>query len=211
MSHTDTQSSPQAPAPVAPRRSRWKSVFFGTALLLVGGVIGGIVASPGIGQGWRDGGPGWHRGGDYGPRDGQGRRGDDDRGQRGWHHGGPGFGGVMMSPGRIERMVDRALGSVDASTEQKQKVRTIAERTADDIFALRDKHLEGRKLIGEALAGPSVDRGKIEALRADQMKLADEASKKITQAVADAAEVLTPAQRAELAKRIEQRRRWFRG
>jgi Spy/CpxP family protein refolding chaperone len=119
--------------------------------------------------------------------------------------------GGAFFPGRIEQMVGYALDSVDASTEQKQKIRSVAERTADDIFALREKHLAGRKQIGEALAAPTIDRGKIEALRVEQMKLAEDASKRITLAVADAAEVLTPAQRADLAKRIEARRRWFRG
>jgi Spy/CpxP family protein refolding chaperone len=120
------------------------------------------------------------------------------------HHGG-------FMPGRIERMVDRALGSVDATREQRDKVTAIFDKAMDDVFALREKHLEGRRQIRDALAAPTVDRGKIEALRTDQLKLADTASKRITDAFADAAEVLTPDQRAQLARRIERWQRWFRG
>jgi Spy/CpxP family protein refolding chaperone len=41
--------------------------------------------------------------------------------------------------------------------------------------------------------------------------LADTASKRLTEAVTEAAEVLTPAQRAELSRRVERWERWFRG
>ena len=42
------------------------------------------------------------------------------------------------------------------------------------------------------------------------MKLADTASQRITAALVEAAEVLTPEQRADLARRMERRQRWFR-
>jgi Spy/CpxP family protein refolding chaperone len=177
-------------------------------LLVTGGVIGAVVIGPTFGQGW---GPyGWHRGYDDGPGwrgEGRGWRGDGP-GWRGWH-GGPRHGGFFG--GRMERMVDRALWSVDATREQRDKVTTIFERAADDVFALRAQHLEGRRQIREALAAPTVDRARIEAVRGDQMKLAETASKRITDAFADAAEVLTPEQRAQLARRIERWQRWFLG
>jgi DNA-binding response OmpR family regulator len=57
-------------------------------------------------------------------------------------------------------------------------------------------------------AAPTIDRARLEALRVDQMQLADQASQRITAALVEAAEVLTPAQRADLARRLE---RWRRG
>ena len=52
----------------------------------------------------------------------------------------------------------------------------------------------------------------IETLRADQLQLAGQASTRIARALADAAEVLTPAQRKELALRVERHRRgWHHG
>ena len=118
---------------------------------------------------------------------------------------GRGFG---MFPGAIERRVDRVLGMVDASTEQKQKVRAIYEAAANDLYTLRQQRQEGRRAIMAALAEATIDRSKIEQLRTQQMQAADAISKRLTTALADAAEVLTPAQRAELAKRME---RWHRG
>lgn len=212
-----TGNQTQTPAPSGKpyrRPSRWRRALVAIALLATGGVIGAVVTAPSFGQGW--GGPyGWHRGYDDGPgwrgRD-SGHRGWRDDGPRGWRDGGPHGvhrGGFM--PGRIERMVDRALWSVDATKEQRDKVNAIFDKAMDDVFALRDKHLEGRREIRDALAAPTVDRGKIETLRTDQLKLADTASKRITDAFADAAEVLTPDQRAQLARRIERWQRWFRG
>ena len=216
----DTQSS--LPAEPPRRRSRWRTVLAATALLVTGGVIGAVVTAPTFGQGW--GGPyGWHRGYDDGPRwrdrdDGpRGWRDDDRRGgrdddRRGWRDGGPHRmhrGGFM--PGRIERMVDRALWSVDASREQRDKITGIVDQAADDLFAMREKHLEGRRQLRDALAAATVDRNRIESLRTEQMMLADAASKRITGAFADAAEVLTPEQRSTLARHIERWQRWFRG
>lgn len=111
----------------------------------------------------------------------------------------------MFGPGSVERMVERLTYATDASSEQKQKMNAIAQRAAEDVLALRDKHLAGRKQMRDILAAPSIDRAKLESLRAEQMKLADDASKRVTAAVADIAEVLTPMQRADLAKRMERR------
>jgi len=231
MTISETPATPAAPQPT--RRSRLRSVLVGGALILSGVVIG--VATTAVSQdygrdrdGWFDG-PRWHdRGGyrddDRGSRGNMGRdddRGprtrmsDDDRdgdrgGSRGWHwrHGGGRFGGgQFLTPGRIERIVNRVLWVVDGSSDQKQKIGGILRTAADDLYPLREKHMEGRRQMREVLAAPTVDRTKLEALRVEQMQLADTASKRITAAIADAADVLTPAQRTELGKRFDQHAR----
>jgi protein CpxP len=190
-----------APPPAQPARkpSRLRRVLYASALLLGGGVIGAVVVGPTIGQGWYDG-PYGHRGWGYGPP--------------GPHHYGmhPGeFGGRMFGSGRAERGVDRVLWFIDASGEQRNKIRSVMERTADDLFALREKHIEGRREIAATLGAATIDRAKLETLRADQMKLAETASKRVTDAIAEAAEVLTPTQRADLARWAERWHRWRHG
>ena len=215
--------------PAAPPRSRWRSFFVGTALVLAGVIVGigtsamsqnyrdgwsddggrfdgprrgfrdqdgprGSFRDRDDGRGWRDGPRGW-----FGHRHGGGGGGG---GGFGWHDG-HGFGG--LTPGRIERMVNRLGWAVDASSEQKQKLMVIVQRAADDLRPLREKRLEARKQLGEVLAAPQVDRGKLEALRTDHVRLADQASQRITTAIAEAADVLTPTQRADLVRRLEQR------
>jgi periplasmic protein CpxP/Spy len=117
---------------------------------------------------------------------------------------GRGFGG-MMYPGAIERRVNRVLGIVDASTEQKQKVRAIFEKAANDLYAARDQRQQNRRAMAEALAAATIDRAKVEQLRGDRMKIADATSKRLTDALVEAAEVLTPAQRADLVARFQRR------
>ena len=45
----------------------------------------------------------------------------------------------------------------------------------------------------------------VRLLAHEQMRLGDDFSRRLTTALADAAEVLTPSQRADLARRLEQR------
>jgi protein CpxP len=163
-------------------------------------------------RGWR--GPGGMRG--WFHRDGDGRGSGMGgwgmgRGMHGWHGGGGAFGGgAFLTPGRVERMVDRLAWAVDASSEQKQKLATIAQKVTDETRGLRDRHLDLRNQVRDVLAAPTVDRGKLDALRAEHLKLAEEASHKITTALGDAAEVLTPQQRADLARRMERWSNWRR-
>jgi Spy/CpxP family protein refolding chaperone len=49
------------------------------------------------------------------------------------------------------------------------------------------------------LRQPKTDRAALEALRAEHLALADDVSKRLAAGLADAADVLTPEQRAKLA------------
>lgn len=139
-------------------------------------------------------------------------------GAQAWAHGGH-HGrdrGAMADPAkmdeRIESMVKRMLSRVDATEEQRAKVSAIAEQAAADLRGLRDKQRALRTRGMELLGAPTVDRAAMEGLRAEQMKLADEASKRVSLAMADSAEVLTPEQRAKLAQGMKERQgRWHRG
>jgi protein CpxP len=197
-----TEPLPETPTPPAQsqcrrgRGGRLRRFVVVSALLLTGGLIGAFAttASHGFGPGGHHGIPaGWYYFG-----------GDDRPG--GW-----GGGPRAFFPGRIERRVERVLHNVDATSEQQKKITATFQKAADDIFALRAQHLEGRKQIREALAAPTIDRARIDSLRTEQMKLADTAAKRLTDALIEAAEVLTPAQRAELSNRVERWERWFRG
>ena len=55
------------------------------------------------------------------------------------------------------------------------------------------------------MSAPVIDRAALEQIRASQLQLAEQLSLRITQALADTAEVLTPEQRAALAERIQRR------
>ena len=108
----------------------------------------------------------------------------------------------------IEHGVKYALADVDATADQKAQVTKILQAAATDVHSLADQHFAARKQLHEILAAPSIDRERLEAVRAGELQLADQASKRILQGVADAAEVLTPEQRATLAEHMEKHRHW---
>lgn len=106
---------------------------------------------------------------------------------------------------RAERMVERFAKRINATPEQRDRLTVIAKSVARDLAPLREKARNARKSGVELLKSPSIDRAALEQLRVDQLQLADATTRRMTQALADAAEVLTPEQRAKLAERFEKR------
>jgi protein CpxP len=104
---------------------------------------------------------------------------------------------------RFDRMINRLVP--DATPEQKTKLQAIAKSAFEDLRPLREKsraaHAESMKL----LAQPTIDRAALERVRQTQQQLADQRSRRMTQAFADAAEVLTPAQRTVAAEKLAKR------
>ena len=110
------------------------------------------------------------------------------------------------SSGPSMRLSERMLDRVDASPEQRARIRRIMEAARTD---LRASHEAGRGLRDQAaklLAQPSVDAGAVETLRQQMVARHDAASKRMTQALVEAAQVLTPEQRQKLAGMAQQRR-----
>jgi len=130
----------------------------------------------------------------------------------GWHR--AGFAAGPIDPAAMEEHLDRMLKhlyvEVDATDAQKQKLEPIVKQAAKDLLPLRDKARDARKRAVELLTADAIDRNAFEALRAEQLQLAEQASRRFTQALADMAEVLTPAQRKQIAERVA-RRGWHHG
>src|SRR5262245_51159970 len=102
---------------------------------------------------------------------------------------------------RIERFISHLAVEVDATPEQKQKLTDIAKGAARDLQPMRAQSMEMRKQAVTLFAAPKVDRNAVEQLRVKRMQNADAASKRMSQALADAADVLTPEQRKKAAER----------
>jgi Spy/CpxP family protein refolding chaperone len=109
-------------------------------------------------------------------------------------------------------MVRHIAVEIDASTEQQEKLRTIVKSAVKDLVPMREKAQAARQKARELLTQPTIDRTAIEAFRAAQVAQLDAVSKRLTQALTEAAEVLTPKQREQISERMEQRRgQWRRG
>ena len=129
-----------------------------------------------------------------------------------WHRGG--FMAGPLDPARVDEHLDRMLKhlyvEIDATDAQRQRLGPILKQAAKDLLPLRERMRDARTNAVELLTQEGIDRAAIESLRAEQLQLAEQASRRIAQALADAAEALTPAQRKELATRIERHRRGWR-
>ena len=106
---------------------------------------------------------------------------------------------------RVEKRVDKALSSTDATAEQKKKVADILQAAFKDLRPLRDKRIENRKAMEAALQAPTIDPARIEAIRVEQMKVADESSKRFTKALEDAGNALSAGQRQAFFKAWNER------
>ena len=93
------------------------------------------------------------------------------------------------------------LRDIEASDEQQERVTKIVSGAIDDLFRLKEKHQGNRQAFADQLGAASLDRAALEEIRKSEIALADEASKRLVQALADASEVLTPEQRLALVER----------
>ncbi len=111
-----------------------------------------------------------------------------------------------MDPAQVEKKIDRIAGWVvedlGGTAEQQAKLSAIAKAAAKDLAPIHDELVAGRRQAVEILTAPQIDRAALEAHRARQMQLLNTASERLTVAVADAAEVLTPEQRVKAADRL---------
>jgi Spy/CpxP family protein refolding chaperone len=117
-------------------------------------------------------------------------------------HGGPMHGPGMMGPGFDGHLLDR----VGATADQKDKIHTIFKAAFTDMKSSHDQERAGRDQMMALLTAPTIDRNAIESLRIQQHQLEDTTSRRMTQALADAASVLTPEQRAKIAVDIQDRK-----
>jgi Spy/CpxP family protein refolding chaperone len=134
----------------------------------------------------------------------------------GWHHISwhrSGFFDGPLSPAQIDDRIDRMTKhmaiELDATADQQAKVATIFKAAVADLRPLHEKAHAARTQALTLLTAPTIDRSAIERLRAEQIGLAETASKRIAQALADAADVLSPEQRRNVADWMAFGRPWW--
>ena len=113
------------------------------------------------------------------------------------------YSGKSWDSDKIERFVkwrvDDMLAEVEATDDQRDQVHAIVTAAVADMAEFREFKREGREALVETLTKETVDRAELEALRQQKLDVADRASQRLLTALADAVDVLTPDQRAELA------------
>ena len=122
---------------------------------------------------------------------------------------GPFRGGACghMDPAQVEKKIERIAGwiveDLDGTPEQQAKLAAIAKDAAKDLEPLHGELVAGREEVVAILTAEKVDRAALEAHRARHVQQMDDASRRLVAAVAEAADVLTPAQRRKAAEKLE--------
>jgi Spy/CpxP family protein refolding chaperone len=131
--------------------------------------------------------------------------------------GGEGMGRQFMEIGMRHgghfagRGLGHALDAVDATAEQEDRIWAIIDDARAELRPMMREFRDTRTAVMELMAAPTIDRAAAETLRAGRIAAIDEASKKMAAAALDAAEVLTPEQRAKLVEHMKEGRgpgRW---
>ena len=123
------------------------------------------------------------------------------------HSGGGHHGRMSADPEKHLEHLNAMLTQAGASDAQKKQIEGILRPAFEEMKAAHETHATVFKQFHESLMSPSIDRARLEALRADEIKSLDEASKRVVTAITDAAEVLSPEQRAALATQIQEHHR----
>jgi len=128
-------------------------------------------------------------------------------GHGGWH--GRGFMMGQMDPAQIEDRADRMVRhlaiEVDATAEQQERLRAVVKSAVKDLLPMREKAQAARQRGRELLTQTTIDRAAIEAFRVEQIAQADAISKRVAQAITDAATILTVEQRRKIEDHLRPR------
>lgn len=127
-------------------------------------------------------------------------------GMHGMHHemDGKGDRGAFM-----ERRFNKMLELTKATPEQKEKLTAIFEKAKADMKPDGEKSGPRgmRDEIMTLLSAPTIDKAAVEKARADHVAMMDTKSKAMTTALLEAADVLTPEQRATLVDTMKKHNR----
>ena len=102
----------------------------------------------------------------------------------------------------MEEGLDALLDRVDATEAQRTQANAVAARRAPELFALMQEGRALRSQLKTSLLAEQVDAAAVERTRADLQKLAAKASDIGLGSMVELAQLLTPAQRNEIADKL---------
>jgi len=124
----------------------------------------------------------------------------------------PGFGGWGRHGAAvtIEDMREHAgdkvawlAGFLEASVEQRQQIQTAVNDLVEQLYPLMQQHRDSHQALIAELTKPELNRQALEDLRKTELTHIDTASSRLVDGVVSVAEILTPAQRQQLASRFQ--------
>jgi periplasmic protein CpxP/Spy len=103
----------------------------------------------------------------------------------------------------VDHMLKHFYVEIDASAAQKAQIDPLVKQAVADLLPLRTQARAAHTSAVQALTQATIDRGALETARAEHLQLADQASKRIVQLIADVGDVLNVQQRKTLADHLE--------
>lgn len=124
-------------------------------------------------------------------------------GGMGWHHVMSGAHSAADISAHVDHVLDHLYVEIDATDAQKAQISPLVKQAVADLTPLHAQLQAAHAQALQALTQNAVDRSALEAARVAHLQLADQASKRLVQLIADVDEVLTPAQRSALAAHLQ--------
>ena len=126
------------------------------------------------------------------------------QGISGWHH------AMMMGASQnsadfssqMEHGLQHLYVDLQATDAQKAQIDPMVKQAISDLQSLHAQQPAPLTQVTQALAQTPVDRSALEAARVAHLQLADQASRRLVQLVADVGDVLTPPQRKIFADHL---------
>jgi protein CpxP len=104
----------------------------------------------------------------------------------------------------VDHVLKHLYVEIDATDAQKAQITPLVQQAVNDLLPMHSQLQAAHTQAIQALTQNTVDRPALEAARVAHLQLADQASKRLTQLLADVDDVLTPAQRTALAAHLQQ-------
>lgn len=120
----------------------------------------------------------------------------------GFHHG-MSAQGTGDFAAHVDHMLNHLYVEIDATDAQKAQITPLVKQAMSDLMPLHAQAQAAHTQAIQALTQTTVDRSALETARVAHLQLADQASKRLVQLIADVDDVLTPAQRSALAAHLQ--------
>src|SRR3984957_15364764 len=122
----------------------------------------------------------------------------------GWHHGMISGHNAADVSAHVDQMLKHLYVEIDATDAQKAQITPLVKQAVNDLLPLHTQLQAAHTQAIQGLTASPVDRAALEASRVAHLQLADQASKRLVQLMADVSDVLTPAQRSAFAAHLKQ-------
>ncbi len=103
----------------------------------------------------------------------------------------------------VDHVLKHLYVEIEATDAQKAQIDPLVKQAVTDLVPMHAQLQSARTQATQALTQTTIDRGSLESARVAHLQFADQASKRITQLLADVGDVLTPVQRKLLSDHLE--------